>query len=110
MINDSCEECGAAIDAADEQALGDAWIAHVRADHPDWPFPDQAIRNYASAVLRLSGSTQRLDSIGEVVVHPVTEDRIDDWLAFFDHDVFADNRAWAACYCIEPHVADRTRA
>ena len=37
-------------------------------------------------------------------MHPVTEERIDDWLAFFDHDAFADNRAWAACYCAEPHL------
>ena len=37
-------------------------------------------------------------------VHPVTGDRVDDWLRFFDHDGFAGNPDWAACYCLEPHV------
>jgi GNAT superfamily N-acetyltransferase len=37
-------------------------------------------------------------------VHPVTEDRVDDWLRFFDHDAFAGNPDWASCYCLEPHV------
>jgi len=40
------------------------------------------------------------------VVHPVTEDRIDDWLNFFDHDGFAGNPDWASCYCLEPHQPD----
>ncbi len=103
MIVDRCEECGATIEAPDRDALGDAWVAHVRSVHADWPFPDVAIRNYADAGERLTGPTERLDTIGDVVIHPVTEDRLDDWLAFFDHDAFADNRAWAACYCFEPH-------
>jgi len=34
----------------------------------------------------------------------VTEDRIGDWLRFFDHDGLAGNPDWAACYCLEPHV------
>ena len=38
-------------------------------------------------------------------MHPVTGDRIDDWLAFFDHDAFVGTPEWAACYCLEPHVA-----
>jgi GNAT superfamily N-acetyltransferase len=95
--------CGAAIEGADMQALGDTFITHVRAEHPDWPFPDMAIRNFAEATQRLTGSTERLDVIGEVTVEPVTAGRIDDWLQLFDHDGFADNPAWAACYCMEPH-------
>jgi GNAT superfamily N-acetyltransferase len=34
----------------------------------------------------------------------VTEARVDDWLHFFDHEAFAGNPDWAACYCLEPHV------
>ena len=100
----TCEDCGTTVEGEDVQAMGDAFIAHVRSDHPDWPFPDVAVRNYAEAGLRLTGSTERLDEIGAIEVHRVTPDRIDDWLQFFDHDAFAGFRPWAACYCAEPHV------
>ncbi|HZQ84492.1 MAG TPA: GNAT family N-acetyltransferase [Acidimicrobiales bacterium] len=97
--------CGATIEGDDMASLGDTFIAHVRSAHTDWPYPDRAVRNFAEATQRLTGSTERLDAIGEVEVHPVTADRLDDWATFFDHDAFADNPAWAACYCHEPHVS-----
>jgi GNAT superfamily N-acetyltransferase len=53
---------------------------------------------------RLTGGTERLSEIAGLTVHPIAEDRIDDWLRFFDHDGFAGNPDWAACYCLEPHV------
>src|SRR5258706_9965188 len=43
-----------------------------------------------------------------VVVHPLTPERIDDFLAFFDHErgpAFADNPEWAKCYCQFYHTA-----
>jgi GNAT superfamily N-acetyltransferase len=98
-------ECGTTIAGDDLGGLGDTFIAHVRADHTDWPFPDGAIRNYAEATQRLTGPSERLDAVGEIEVHPVTADRLDDWAYFFDHDGFVGNPAWAACYCHEPHVA-----
>lgn len=98
-----CPECRAAIDADTVEALGEAFLSHARAHH-QWPFPDQAVRNYAEATQRLTGGEQRLDEIGAVEVHPVTADRLDDWLAFFDHDAFVGTPEWAACYCLEPHV------
>jgi len=52
----------------------------------------------------LTGGADRLPGIDAVTVHPVTEDRLDDWLWFFDHDAFDGNPEWAACYCLEPHV------
>lgn len=99
----TCFECQTTVQADDLEALGDVFLAHARSAH-EWPFPDQAVRNYAEATQRLTGSAERLERIGEVVVHPVTEDRIDDWLAFFDHDAFVGTPEWAACYCTEPHV------
>jgi hypothetical protein len=60
-------------------------------------------RNYAEATERLTGGTERLSEIG-VTVHPVTEDRVGDWLRFLDHDAFAGNPDWASCYCLEPHL------
>lgn len=100
--------CSTVVDGPTMEAFGDAYIAHVRAEHKDWPFPDLAVRNYAEATQRLTGGTERLDALaGEVTVEPVTAERIDDWLSFFDHDGFTDNPAWAACYCTEPFLRPR---
>jgi prepilin-type processing-associated H-X9-DG protein len=102
-----CFECGAMIAAADTGSAGDAFVAHGREVHA-WSYPEEAVRNYAQnyadAVERLTGSTERLPEIGAVTVHRVTADRVDDWLQFFDHDGFAGNPDWASCYCVEPHI------
>ena len=102
-----CFGCDALIEAHDADAVADAFVAHGRENHT-WSYPEEAIRNYArnyaEATERLTGGTERLSEIGEVTVHPVTEDRVDDWLRFFDHDAFAGNPDWASCYCLEPHV------
>ena len=98
-----CFQCGARMEAADPSRLGDVFLAHARTEH-DWPFSDQAVRNYAEATQRLTGPADRLPAIGAVTIHPVTEERIEEWLAFFDHDAFVGNPQWAACYCLEPHV------
>jgi GNAT superfamily N-acetyltransferase len=98
-----CFECQTTITAKDLGPLGDALVAHARSQH-DWPYSDQAIRNFAEATQRLTGPGERLESIGGVTVEEVTEERIDDWLNFFDHDAFVGMPEWAACYCLEPHV------
>jgi GNAT superfamily N-acetyltransferase len=102
-----CFGCAALIEADDSDAVADAFVAHGRGSHT-WPYPEEAIRNYArnyaEATGRLTGGTERLSEIGTITVHPVTKDRIDDWLRFFDHDAFAGNPDWASCYCLEPHV------
>lgn len=100
----TCFECNARIESDDLAGLGDAFVAHARGNH-EWPFPDQAIRNYAEAMQRLTGGSERLPAIGTVEVHPVIDERIDDWLTFFDHDAFVGTPEWAACYCLEPHKA-----
>jgi GNAT superfamily N-acetyltransferase len=102
-VRHACDECGADIEGDEVAAFGDAYIDHVRAVHPEWPYPDVAIRNYAEATQRLAPVRERLAGIGNVAIHPVTEDRIVDWLSFFDRDAFAGNPAWAGCYCAEPH-------
>lgn len=102
-----CFACPSFVDGADTDAVATAFVAHGRECH-GWSYPEQALRNYAvnyaEAVERLSDETERLAVIGEITVHPVAEDRIADWLGFFDHDGFAGNPDWAACYCLEPHV------
>jgi GNAT superfamily N-acetyltransferase len=102
-----CFECAALIEADDANAIARAFVAHGKESHT-WTYPEEAIRNYArnygEAVERLTGDTKRRSEIGDIRVHPVTEDRVEDWLRFFDHDAFAGNPDWASCYCLEPHL------
>lgn len=37
--------------------------------------------------------------MSEIDVRELTPALLEDWLAFFDYDAFADNHEWAACYC-----------
>lgn len=99
-------QCGRRIEGGDLESFGDAFLAHVRAEHDDWPYPDRAVRNYAEATQRLTGPSERLETLGSVEVHRVTAGRLDDWAAFFDHDAFVGTPEWAACYCTEPHLLD----
>jgi GNAT superfamily N-acetyltransferase len=102
-----CFGCDALIEADDSDAIVDAFVAHGQESHA-WSYPKEAIqnyaRNYAEATERLTGGTKRLSEIADITVHPVTKDRIEDWLRFFDHDAFAGNPDWASCYCLDPHV------
>jgi GNAT superfamily N-acetyltransferase len=103
-IRQRCE-CGADVESDDEATFADAFLTHARAAHPAWaPFPDVGVRNYGDALLRLDGPSERLDAIGDVEIHAVTEDRIEDWTTFFDHHGFVGRPEWAACYCTEPHL------
>lgn len=102
-----CFACDVLIQADDCDGAADAFVAHGQESHT-WSYPEQAIRNYArnygEATERLTGDTERLPEIAAVTVHPVTEERVGDWLRFFDHDGFAGNPDWASCYCLEPHL------
>jgi GNAT superfamily N-acetyltransferase len=106
-VKAKCFACDVVVEADDAGAVADAFVAHGRQQHA-WAYPEEAVRNYAhnyaEAAERLTGETERRTEIGAVTVHPVTADRVDDWLRFFDHDAFADNPDCAACYCLEPHV------
>jgi len=101
----TCFDCGDEVFGDDLDAFGDAFVDHARSKH-EWPYSDQGIRNFAHATQRLTGSTERLEAIGEITVQRVTGERVDDWLDFFDHHAFVGTPEWAACYCLEPHVHD----
>ena len=102
-----CFGCDASIEGDSTDHVVDAFVVHGHERH-NWSYREEAIRNYArncaEATERLTGGTERLPEIGDVTVHPMSEDRVDDWLRFFDHDGFAGNPDWASCYCLEPHV------
>jgi len=105
----TCEGCGFVVSGDDMDAFVAALTAHAREVH-EWPYPDVAIRNFAEATQRATGPKERLDELsGEVEVHRVTEERLDDWGAFFDRDAFADNFAWASCYCASPFIGEGPR-
>ena len=102
-----CFGCDAIIEADGSDAAVDAFVAHAQESHT-WPYPQESIRNYArnyaDATQRLTWDTERLSEIGHVAVHRVTNDRVDEWLQFMDHDAFDGNPDWASCYCLEPHI------
>ena len=104
-----CFEEDARFEGDEIESLVGQLLAHVRDTH-DSPYPDDEIRlwarNFAEASVREDGPVGRLPSIGPIDVHPVTEDRIDDWLQLFDRDAFADNPDWGSCYCLHPHTGD----
>jgi GNAT superfamily N-acetyltransferase len=106
-VKAKCFGCATIITGVDSDAVVRAFIAHARDEHT-WSYPEEALQNYArncaEAAERLTGPTERLAEIAPVTIHPVTAERVDDWLRFFDHDAFADNPDWASCYCLEPHV------
>src|SRR5262245_25379566 len=107
MLSTPCHVCGEAIEGEDLGAVGAAGLAHVRARHPvEVPYPDMAVRNYFEGQARMTGGSERLAEIGEVEIHPVTEDRLDDWLAFFDLDAMVGVAENSGCYCLEPHELD----
>jgi GNAT superfamily N-acetyltransferase len=35
----------------------------------------------------------------QIIIRELTPSRLEDYLAFFDQDAFADNPDWAPCYC-----------
>ncbi len=105
-VRAECFACDAAIEAEDVKTICDLFVAHGQSDH-DWSHPEQAVRNYAQnfaeVAERQTGGTERLTEIGGITVHPVTEERLDDWLRFFDNEAFADNPEEGSCYCLSPH-------
>lgn len=98
-----CDECGAAISGPTVSRFCEAFLDHAHTVHPNWPFPDVVLRNFAEATQRSTGPTRRLDSIGLVAVRRVSPTRIGHWLRLFDHDVFAGDPVNAVCYCTGPH-------
>jgi hypothetical protein len=74
-----CFGCDALIEAADSDAVAEAFVVHGQVSHT-WSYPEEAIRNYArnyaDATERLTGGTERMSEIAAITVHPVTNDRM----------------------------------
>lgn len=50
-------------------------------------------------------ATPVASSMSETVIRELTPELLDDYLKFFDRDAFADNPAWAGCYCMYYHFS-----
>jgi len=99
--------CGAAIAAPDRSGLEPALLDHFNTAHPQLRITAMAVTNYLDAVDRLAGQpTERVQRVERIEAFPVTDERINDVLTFFDGPAFADNPAWAVCYCMELHRDD----
>jgi hypothetical protein len=63
-----CFGCDALIEADDFDAVADAFVVHGHESHT-WSYPEEAVRNYArnyaEAIERLTGGTERLSEIAE---------------------------------------------
>ncbi len=101
-----CWGCAEVIEAEDLKDLSEAFLRHVRTSDHDLPYPDHAIRNTIEQMQTMTGESARVDALGEVAIHPVTEDRIEDWLSFFERDAFVTAPHLAQCYCLAPHRGD----
>ena len=108
MLSEVCDACGTELSGGDRDELLAASFEHFKSAHPQWEATEMSASNWLDAKDRLTGSTERVPEIGNLEVHRVTGDRVDDLLNFFDHDGFADNPGWASCYCVFYHHDELT--
>jgi GNAT superfamily N-acetyltransferase len=74
--------------------------SHFDQAHPELGITEISVRNYLEAEVRLSTEKDRLPSIGDLAIVPIEAGRVDDIAEFMDHRAYADNPAWAGCYCM----------
>ena len=103
--------CGLEFSAGDDDAVVALLTKHAEeVDHGAFRVGPVYWRNLVEAPRRLRGPTDRLDVLGDVEIHELGTDRLEDWLEFFDHRAFADFPYWASCYCNAPFFEDFARA
>src|SRR5690606_37864099 len=93
--------CGVEISGSDLEALMQPVLDHLTELHPEYGSTAVNVRNYLESEDRSAGApTERLDSIGEVEVVPISPERSDEVARFFDYDALPDHPEWASCYCV----------
>jgi GNAT superfamily N-acetyltransferase len=76
---------------------------HCSEAHAELSLSEQAIGDFVDAALRTGPARPRVETINRVEVRALTPEAREDFLRFFDYEAFADNPAWAACYCVFFH-------
>ena len=93
--------CSARIGAADVDALVVAYRGHTSQAHPQIEVSEARWREIETSIRSSGGwDGERVAVGGDVEIRRLTPDLRDDYLAYFDREAFADNPAWAACYCL----------
>jgi GNAT superfamily N-acetyltransferase len=82
---------------------------HTAEAHADLTIGDQDVADYVDAALRMGPPRPRVQVVEHLDVQPLTPDRLDDFLRFFDYEAFPDNPTWASCYCQFFYIADGER-
>ncbi len=100
----TCDFCNTSISAEDRETLVALVSDHFEGEHAEYGIKQVNVRNYFDALDRLSGDTQRRETIGPVTTMPVGPEILDDVLVFFDRDAFAGKPEWAFCYCMVHHL------
>jgi GNAT superfamily N-acetyltransferase len=103
MLESPCF-CGEMVAGVDVDTLVDSGVAHFGLTHPELGLTETSVRNYFEGEQRLSGPTERLASIGEIMIRPVSPKTKEDIIEFFDHRAFAGNPGWSMCYCMYYHL------
>jgi ribosomal protein S18 acetylase RimI-like enzyme len=98
--------CGDRIEADETEALVAAYHAHTGAKHADLPITAERWADIDAAIRRTGGWDGTTEQLNAVDVQPLTPARKDDYIAYFDGPAFADNPAWARCYCLSYHLPD----
>lgn len=93
-------DCQVVVRAEDTESLIAPARAHFDQEHPEYKVTLNQMRNYLESEDRSTGPTERLTTIGEVDIVPITPDLATDAVEFFDRDAFPDNPRWGACYCM----------
>lgn len=101
----TCEACAQELVGDDFEGHVTVVLAHYTEAHPQFGLGELQVRNYLERIPALSTDVERRPEIGEVEVRRLSAELVDDVLAFFDRDAFADNPAWASCYCMAHHIA-----
>jgi ribosomal protein S18 acetylase RimI-like enzyme len=97
--------CGASIEGADGDKLCDAFFAHTDGEHAQIQISDARRDDLAQIIRRTSGwDGHRVPLSASPELRPLTPERADDYLRYFDGPAFADNPVWSRCYCLSYHL------
>lgn len=96
-----CLSCGQRVGGEKREELTAALLSHASAAHPD----DEKFRARISPMVDTAFGGVGWDGLlrplpAELEMRPLTPDLEPDFLAFFEGEAFADNPAWAECYCL----------